>query len=502
MAADWWMIWPGNPVLSGFVLFLIAIPFMYAARTQMHGMIRAASRAVSNPLRMASRFLNRAADEMRARNKAVMIAHGRQEMEQSITHDFERIAGIVKRDLQGYPELQRRMSDAITKIEEDYRKCGEVPPPPPEWAKAIESISDLQRKGSDGLIEKLLEDISRSMGKIYDKALAEYRRSYEGRHKILKGVSPNWRALDQNVQMAEKKVAGLDQHAEHIDKAMDKFDQVIKKTDKAETMLTQSASKQFIIDTLVMTIAVLGAYINSRLIELPMREMVGAGDYILGNITVSDVASMVIIFVESVMGIFLMEAAGITHLFPKMSSLHHTMRRRIFWISLTILVILAGIEVALAVMRDFIAADNAALRQQLSADTAAAAAAAAAQKDSIASRIPMVGQMVLGGILPFALAFVAIPLESFITSARTVFGLALVLMVRLIALLFRVTANISRQVGVTVINFYDVVVFIPLLIERALRSKGVISEKRDHDRGGVTSFVGHKRKSRTATGEF
>ena len=472
---------------------------MYAARTQMHGMIRAASRAVSNPLRMASRFLNRSADEMRSRNKAVMMAHGRQEVEQSISHDFERIAALVKRDLHGYPELQRRMSDAITKIEEDYRKCGEVPPPPPEWAKAIESISDLQRKGTDGLIEKLLEDINKSMGKIYDKAIAEYRRTYEGRHKILKGISPHWRSLDQNMQMSDKKVGGLSQHAEHIDKQMEKFDQIVKKTDRAETILTQSASKQFIIDTLVMTIAVLGAYINSRLIELPMREMVGAGDYIIGNITVSDVASMVIIFVEAVMGIFLMETAGITHLFPKMSSMNQVMRRRIFWFSLTILIFLAGIEVALAVMRDYIAADNAALRQQLSTN---AVANAAAQKSSIASHIPMVGQMVLGGILPFALAFIAIPLESFITSARAVFGLLLVMIVRLVALIFRVAANIARQVGVTIINFYDVAVFIPLLIERVMRDKGVMSEHRGHDRGGIASFAGHKKSGRTATGEF
>jgi len=503
MAANWWMIWPNNPMLSGVVLFLIAIPFLYAARTQMHGMIRAASRAIANPLRMAARFLNRTADEMRARNRTVMIAHGRQEIDKSLEHDFERIAALVKRDLHGYPELQRRMSDAITKIEEDYRKCGEVPPPPPEWAKAIESISELQRKGSDGLIEKLLEDISKSMGKIYDKALGEYRKSYEDRHKILKGVSPSWRALEQNMQAADKKVGGLTEHAEHIDKQMDKFDNIVKKTDQAEAMLTQSASKQFLIDTLVMTIAVLGAFINSRLIELPMREMVGAGDYIMGNITVSDVASMVIIFVEAVMGIFLMETAGITHLFPKMTSLNQTMRKRIFWISLTILMVLAGIEIALAVMRDTIAAANVELKQQLSSDgAAAAAAAAAAHKDSIAARIPMIGQMVLGGILPFALAFVAIPLESFISSSRTVFGLLMVMLVRLTALLLKVLGNVMRQVGVTLINFYDVVVFIPLMIEALLRSKGVISERRDSDRGGVASFASHQKKSRTATGEF
>ena len=114
----------------------------------------------------------------------------------------------------------------------------------------------------------------------------------------------------------------------------------------------------------------------------------------------------------------------------------------------------------------------------------------------------MIGQMVLGGILPFALAFVAIPLESFISSARTVLGLVMVMLVRLTALVLKMLGNIMRQVGVTIINFYDVAVFIPLMIEGMLRSKGVIGERRDHDRGGVASFANHQKKSRTATGEF
>ena len=114
----------------------------------------------------------------------------------------------------------------------------------------------------------------------------------------------------------------------------------------------------------------------------------------------------------------------------------------------------------------------------------------------------MVGQMILGGVLPFALAFVAIPLESFITSARTVMGMLAVMMVRLLALSLRVLGNIARQIGVTLINFYDVAVFIPLMIEGLLRSKGIIGEKRDHDRGGIASFATHKKKSRTATGEY
>ncbi|MEK7666410.1 MAG: hypothetical protein AAB406_01925, partial [Pseudomonadota bacterium] len=52
-----WMIWPENPALSAVVLFLIAVPFLYAARRPMQGLFRSLTRAISNPLRLGARWL-------------------------------------------------------------------------------------------------------------------------------------------------------------------------------------------------------------------------------------------------------------------------------------------------------------------------------------------------------------------------------------------------------------------------------------------------------------
>jgi hypothetical protein len=125
------------------------------------------------------------------------------------------------------------------------------------------------------------------------------------------------------------------------------------------------------------------------------------------------VAALVIIFVEASMGLFLLEAMRITHLFPRIQNLNDRMRRRIMWIALTLLVTLAGVEAALALMRDLLIADKQALLQSL-------ATVQAAPTDGWVGRIPTAGQMLLGFILPFALAFIAIPLESLIHAARTV----------------------------------------------------------------------------------
>jgi len=141
-----------------------------------------------------------------------------------------------------------------------------------------------------------------------------------------------------------------------------------------------------------------------------MAEMVGGSSYI-GAARTSDIAALVIILVEITMGLFLLESLQITRLFPVITSLDDRVRKRMAMAALTILVIFAGIEASLAYMRDLLALDREALEQSL--------AGVAAAQDSF-RWVPSVGQMLLGFILPFALAFVGIPLESFVHSLRTV----------------------------------------------------------------------------------
>src|SRR5437763_10039132 len=99
---------------------------------------------IGGPLRVASRWLSAAAIEINNRNRAVLLAHGRQEVGQRIEREFERLGAIVTRDLQGYPTLQRKLLDEITKIEEDYKKCGEVPPSPHDWTEAVAAIANVK----------------------------------------------------------------------------------------------------------------------------------------------------------------------------------------------------------------------------------------------------------------------------------------------------------------------------------------------------------------------
>jgi len=462
MSFQAWLLWPDNVALSVLALAVLAMALLYAARQPMHELIRSVGQALGGPLRMAGRWLGRAADDIHYRNRAVLLAHGRQEVGQRLEREFERLGALVTRDLQGYPTLQRKLLDEITRIEEDYKKCGEVPPPPPDWTDAVAAVANIKSAGGE-LVLKVLEEIKRSVTSIHDKAIAEYRKAYETRHGILEGFMPFWRSVDKNLAQVEKNLSSLQSSVSTVDEHMAKYEAINAATDKAEHALTVSAFTQFAISALVVAIAAGGAFINFKLIALPMSEMVGAGDYVTSSLRTSEVAALVIIFVEASMGLFLLEAMRITHLFPRIANLNDQLRRRMLWIALTLLVTLAGVEAALALMRDMLIADKQALLQSL-------ATVQAPPTEGWLGRIPTAGQMLLGFMLPFALAFIAVPLESLIHSARTVGGVLVMALVRALALALRILGHAARHASRVLIRLYDVAIVLPLAAEHFIKA--------------------------------
>jgi hypothetical protein len=216
-----------------------------------------------------------------------------------------------------------------------------------------------------------------------------------------------------------------------------------------------------------------------------MSEMVGGGSYI-GNYPVNEIAALVFILIETFAGMALMEALRITKLFPLIGSLDDKQRRFIAIVAVSFLFTFAGIESALAYMRDLIAANNEALRQSLvlgSGET----------MDVARSIIPTASQMVLGFILPFALTFAIIPFESFVHSARTVFGYVLELLLRTVAALIRLVANLVYYLGSVLVALYDLIIFLPLWFERKITNIARREKSGDDTKAKKTTTSGPKK---------
>jgi hypothetical protein len=443
------------PVLATVSLILLGVILLYMARQQAHRGIGGVCRVAANALRLAARSVMLAEAKLRQRNREVLLAAGMQEVEKELEREFHRVEASVKRDLQTYPNFHRSMADLVTRIDEDYRQSTEVPPSPPAWISAVDAVASIPQ-GADAGVATILGEIHKTLERQHQAAMAEYRKASGVRHGLLKRMMPFWRQLSETLEKVGKTITGLQERSRIIDRKMAEYEETRAQSDLAERRLSSSSLTQFVVAGLVMLIAVGGAVINFNLIALPMSEMVGGGSYI-GPYKTSNVAALVIILVELSMGLFLMESLRITRLFPVISQMDDRMRTRMIWVSFSILCILAGVESALAFMRDRIAADMEALRQTLAGTEAALGAGH--------SLIPTIGQMVMGFVLPFALTFVAIPLESFIQATRTLLGLALSWLLRVCAFVLRLLGNLIHYCGRFLVNLYDLVIFPPLWIE-------------------------------------
>lgn len=453
------------PVLSVIIWVLIASLVLYLARTPARQALLQLGHTLYHACRMAAYSLSLADRKLQQRNHEVLLEHGREAAERAVEREFERIEHTVRKELGDYPALHRQVSEAITAIEEDYQNSREVPPSPPGWTEAVEAVARIPRQ--DAMVGKLLDNIQNSMEKMEARAIREYRQDARKRHRLLSRARPHWQELVSRLGGAEKKVQRLIDRAAAIDRHMNDYAEINRGSDAALRRLSSSSLTQFFVSAFVLVIAVGGAVINFNLIARPMAEMVGGTNTIAG-MQVADIAALVIILVEISMGLFLMESMRITRLFPVISALEDRLRRRMIWVSLTILVILASVEAGLAFMREILIQDEMATAAMLRGDEASV-------QEPRFLWITTAAQMGLGFILPFALVFVAIPLETFVHSLRTVLGMIAEGLLRAMATVFRVLGVFFRGLGRLLAHIYDVLAFLPLWVEgqvRRMRSSG------------------------------
>lgn len=469
-----YLLWSESAALSAVIWSVVVVLLTYLAREPMHRMIEAVSSLAKNAFQQASESLSGAEKRLSERNTEVLIAEGREASEHLIEREFVRINRIVEADLAEYPTLHRKISDVIVRIDEDYKQSSNVPPEAPGWGKAISAVAQISTSKSDPMVGQILESIHGSLEKNHEKTLDEYRKSSRDRHMLLKKMLPSWRGMNSDLKQVDRDVNALMERTRVVDRQMEEYEKIINETDSAKKTLSSSSLTQFFIAGFVLAIAIGGAAINFNLIARPMQEMVGGSSVMMGY-KVANIAALVIILVEVTMGLFLMESLRITRLFPVIASMKDDMRMRMAWITFTILLTLASVEAGLAYMREILAQDDAALRASLLSGTIAAM--------GVSDRwITTAAQMGMGFILPFALVFVAIPLESFIHSSRTVLGILAAAMLRALAFTFSVLASTSHYIGRMLTSIYDLFIFIPLWVETRVRGLSQ-SEKKKGRRG-------------------
>lgn len=445
-----------NPFLSMMIWIFLLLAALHFARRPFHRAVGGLGKIIHNAMRLAAAGVLSAEKRLVRRNREVLLSAGLEKAERLTEREFDRINAAVVRDLEGFPHIQRQLAELITRLDEDYRMSADLPPSLPNWLPVIESIANIKHSG-DSMVANMLGEINRSLSEQHKSAIDNYRSSNAQRHAILNKLLPVWRKVQKILNNIGKSIGNLNRRAISIDRYMDEYEQIRLQTDKAARMLSSSSLTQFFIAGVFLIIAFGGALINFNLIAMPLSSMVGVASQI-GPYKTSDVVALFIILTELTMGLFLMESLRITRLFPVIGNMDDKMRHLMMWVTFILLTILAGVEAALAFMSDQIAQNMAALYRSL-------AAGVEPGPMMVNSMIPIIGQMIIGFILPFAMAFVSIPLESFVWSSRTQLGIVVAAGMRMIAFLLRLVGNAGFYTARLVINLYDLLIFPTIWLE-------------------------------------
>lgn len=454
-------LWPDHAALSLAVLWLASVVFLWAAREPMLALLRSLGQLLREGCEGLANACERAAQELRERGDAALHAAGVLEARGRLGREIGRVDSAFSERLGQYSGLQRRLDDLLVKLEKDYADCAETPPKVPGWSTAVRAIAQIPTP-NDANVQKVLESIRESSEDAEEKALKQHRDDTKQRHKLLGAMATCWKDVRDLMARMGGTVAAAIEATTRIHGYVEEYEKVSKQEEAATRALTFSAAKLFAVSTLVLSVAFGGAFVNFQLIALPMSELVPAGARI-GGLPVATISALVIVLMETALGIFILDLLGITDLFPKLQGVPASRRRLLLSLSLAGLFFLACVESSLAVLRESIAEADAALRLSLGGDEARAIAQASS------SKIPVIGQAVLGFVLPFILAMVAIPLEMLLDSGRHVLGALCVLGLSAVGALARGGAYLSGALSTLLVSVYEIYISIPLRIERAVR---------------------------------
>jgi hypothetical protein len=442
-------------------ILLISQVFLYAARVPMHRALRNLGRALGGGFRLAARWCQGISQDLSERGQELALANGREATGQRIDKEFRRIEATFAKDLAKIPELHRRLDDSITKLETDYAECSEAPPPSPEWGEVVKTVAKLP-SDHDPAVKKVLDEFHKSAVAGEKKAFNEYKAATAKRHGILGSAMSRWKELRNTIKEVGASCDRALQATTRIDGYMERYESAREEKGKTRRVMAWHAVNTFAISAIVMAIALGGAFINFQLIALPMSELVPAGSRLMG-IPMPSIAALVLVLMEIAAGIFALEMLGVTNMFAQLGHLSTGRRRLLLSAAIGGLFLLAAIESSLAILREQMVVAESALKMSLGGVTGEAVA------EPVQSKIPVIGQAVLGFILPWILAMMAIPLEMLIATAGPVLLALFAVILSLFASATRLVGHMFQRLTAVVSALYDVYIVIPLQIERMIK---------------------------------
>jgi hypothetical protein len=436
-------IWSDYPALTMMAVSLVALLCMYLLRSPAHGLISRSARLLHSQLRLLARACAQSSQRIRLRNYQVTKALAESLMERQLERRFMRIEELVERDLDNYQKLSIHINQQLLSINEDYEASASVPAAATEWIAAVDAIANLQGdERNSEVMSKILAEIHNTVKQHQRDALREHRWTVAARHKVLSGLRPQWRKLSKLLEHIDNNIDILRQRLRLVDKHMGQFEMLRAGVGHG---IMSSLLMRFVIALCCVLVGATAAWINMQLLQQPLTQLMGQRQ--IGALPLGGLISLLHVGITLTAATMITESLRITHFFPLIGAMTKRGRNALIIVGSGLLLLLITIEVmALSGMPVGTQVD------QL----------------SVLSQWILVA---LALVMPVMLSLVVIPLEYLLHTVRPVVGSVVQILLHLLALLLRLLASFSLNVGKLAVHGYDMLIFLPLRWERQWRAR-------------------------------
>ncbi|PWG63940.1 hypothetical protein [Sediminicurvatus halobius] len=452
------------------VLALVAV--LYLARLPNLRLLRTGAVALTALLRRTRRRLSAARLHTRRRLRAAIIAEARQREVHRAEIERRQLSMLVDRDLAALPALQRRIRDELQQVDEDYHASVETPPDPPRWLEAVESVAAL-RGHDDPSVARVLEEMHATLDRSCHETLRQHRQASQRRQRLLGGMRGRLQRLEVLFVRLERTVGRLAQRARRLDRRLDQLERIQRLATTPVRRLAGQASVRLVAAGLGLAVILGAGYVEFHLLRRPLEELGQAGGIVPGPFPFRDQIVLAVLASLALLGWLGLETTGHTRLLPGLAA-GDSRLSRITLITLgTLMALLLASIAGLAWTRDYL------LAQDLAVDTLLGGGEVSLPVSVAVA--PALAQSVISVVFGLLLTLLAVPLETLLRDGRLALqGIWLGILeaaLTLVDLLALLVVHGARLL----IAVYDVIVFLPLALERRQRQAPAVPSR---DRSG------------------
>lgn len=438
----------GSATVDAMIWIVLIIVIGYFARQQAHRLIRVITLGVRRLSRVLAGYCAAAVARVQAWTRAALVARARARRLARTEMDLQYLVGALRAELDRFPALQQRVQEQLGVLEEDYRNSGAVPPQIPGWPRLLEHMGP-ELATADSSVRRALEDLRDGLEQQRVDLLDAYRRAARRRYLLLHRTMPYWRRTRRAMDSLGERVDRLRARTDRVLNGMHSYRALGRAHEVRTSALAGGVVWRFLLSLAGLAAAAMGYALFAALLAEPVTYLLGNAPVAAGWPGQGSVTTGLVTLALGLLGVVLLEACHITTLLPGITAMPEWARRWLFWLTFLAMLLLAG-GAAFLQMR-YGGVPPAVLDAPWGGMTARMLA------------------VLLVFLLPMALTFTGVALAGVVLNTTPVVGLVAAGVLHMAILFLRLLASLAVFTGSVLVQLYDLVIFLPLWIEDAVR---------------------------------